>query len=72
MGTHGCIAASSPVSAISVGALRELLAAFGEIRCAIEQSDEGKSRTSSLASSDPGAGLIVMSPGTVGAGSILH
>ena len=47
MGTHGCIAASSPVSAISVGALRELLAqdllaALGEIRCAIEQSDEGK------------------------------
>jgi hypothetical protein len=47
MGTHGCIVASSPVPAISVGALRELLAqdllaALGEIRCAIEKSDEGK------------------------------
>jgi hypothetical protein len=47
MGIHGRIAASSLVSAISVGALRELLAQdllapLGEIRCAIEQFDKGK------------------------------
>jgi hypothetical protein len=40
-GTYGGIAASGPVSAVIVGALREilaqdLLAALGEIRCASE------------------------------------
>src|SRR2546430_10298112 len=40
------IATSGPVSAISIGALRELLAqdllgALGEIRCTVEQADEG-------------------------------
>jgi hypothetical protein len=42
-----CIATSGPVSAISIGALRELLAqdflgAFEEIRCTVEQADEGE------------------------------
>lgn len=55
------VVASGPVSAISIKAVRELLAedllrALGEIRCAIEQAGEGAVPHRPSASSDSGAG----------------